>query len=55
MALWSVGALAIFVLDEERQAVAERDAALGAAELDVDGVTGDGEPVPVLRRLAWQR
>jgi leucyl aminopeptidase (aminopeptidase T) len=27
---------------------------IGSAELDVDGVAGDGERVPVLRNLAWQ-
>jgi leucyl aminopeptidase (aminopeptidase T) len=27
---------------------------IGSAELDVDGVTADGERVPVLRKLAWQ-
>ena len=27
---------------------------IGSAQLDVDGVTADGERVPVLRNLAWQ-
>jgi hypothetical protein len=27
---------------------------IGSAELDVDGVTADGERVPVLRNLTWQ-
>jgi leucyl aminopeptidase (aminopeptidase T) len=27
---------------------------IGSAELAVDGVTADGERVPVLRNLAWQ-
>ena len=30
------------------------DFMIGSAELDVDGVTPDGERVPVLRNLAWQ-
>ncbi len=30
------------------------DFMIGSAELDVDGVTADGERVPVLRNLAWQ-
>ena len=30
------------------------DFMIGSAELDVDGVTADGEGVPVLRKLAWQ-
>jgi aminopeptidase len=30
------------------------DFMIGSAELDVDGVTPDGERVPVLRDLAWQ-
>jgi len=30
------------------------DFMIGSAELDVDGVTADGERVPVLRKLAWQ-
>jgi len=27
---------------------------IGSAELAVDGVTADGERVPMLRNLAWQ-
>jgi hypothetical protein len=27
---------------------------IGSAELEVDGVTVDGERIPVLRNLAWQ-
>ena len=27
---------------------------IGSAELEVDGVTADGERIPVLRNLAWQ-
>jgi aminopeptidase len=30
------------------------DFMIGSAELDVDGVTADGERVSVLRNLAWQ-
>jgi aminopeptidase len=30
------------------------DFMIGSAELAVDGVTADGERVPVLRNLAWQ-
>ncbi|HEV7132677.1 MAG TPA: aminopeptidase, partial [Gaiellaceae bacterium] len=30
------------------------DFMIGSAELEVDGVTVDGERVPVLRNLAWQ-
>jgi len=30
------------------------DFMIGSAELEVDGVTADGERVPVLRNLAWQ-
>ena len=30
------------------------DFMIGSADLDVDGVTVDGERVPVLRKLAWQ-
>ena len=30
------------------------DFMIGSAELDVDGVTADGERAPVLRNLAWQ-
>jgi aminopeptidase len=30
------------------------DFMIGSAELDVDGVTAEGERVPVLRNLAWQ-
>jgi aminopeptidase len=30
------------------------DFMIGSAELDVDGVTADGERIPVLRNLAWQ-
>jgi len=30
------------------------DVMIGSAELDIDGVTADGERVPVLRNLAWQ-
>jgi aminopeptidase len=31
------------------------DFMIGSAELDVDGVTADGERIPVLRNLAWQQ
>ena len=27
---------------------------IGSAEMEVDGVTADGERIPVLRNLAWQ-
>ena len=30
------------------------DFMIGSAELEVDGVTADGERIPVLRNLAWQ-
>jgi aminopeptidase len=30
------------------------DFMIGSAEVDVDGVTADGERIPVLRNLAWQ-
>jgi aminopeptidase len=42
--------------DRERANVSARhiDFMIGSAELDVDGVTADGERVPVLRNLAWQ-
>ena len=30
------------------------DFMIGSSELEVDGVTADGERVPVLRNLAWQ-
>jgi aminopeptidase len=42
--------------DRERANVSTRhiDFMIGSAELDVDGVTADGERVPVLRNLAWQ-
>jgi aminopeptidase len=42
--------------DRERANVSARhiDVMIGSAELDVDGVTADGERVPVLRNLAWQ-
>jgi len=30
------------------------DFMIGSAELDVDGVSLDGERIPVLRNLAWQ-
>ncbi len=42
--------------DRERANVSAQhiDFMIGSAELDVDGVTADGERVPVLRKLAWQ-
>jgi aminopeptidase len=42
--------------DRERANVSGRhiDFMIGSAELEVDGVTADGERVPVLRSLAWQ-
>jgi aminopeptidase len=44
--------------DEDRERANESahhiDFMIGSAELDVDGVAGDGERVPVLRNLAWQ-
>jgi aminopeptidase len=42
--------------DRERANVSGQhiDFMIGSAELDVDGVTADGERVPVLRNLAWQ-
>jgi aminopeptidase len=42
--------------DRERANVSARhiDFMIGSAELDIDGVTADGERVPVLRNLAWQ-
>jgi len=42
--------------DRERSNHSARhiDFMIGSAELDVDGVTADGERVPVLRNLAWQ-
>jgi aminopeptidase len=42
--------------DRERANVSARhlDFMIGSAELAVDGVTADGERVPVLRNLAWQ-
>ncbi|MGB2874888.1 MAG: aminopeptidase [Gaiellaceae bacterium] len=42
--------------DRERANVSAQhiDFMIGSAELDVDGVTADGERVPVLRNLAWQ-
>src|SRR5512133_3235207 len=46
------------VEDEERERANESahhiDFMIGSAELDVDGVTIDGDRVPVLRNLAWQ-
>ena len=46
------------VEDEDRERANESaqhiDFMIGSAELDVDGVTADGERVPVLRNLAWQ-
>jgi leucyl aminopeptidase (aminopeptidase T) len=48
-------------LEEQARATAEAAYERGAkfvhdrsAELDVDGVTADGERVPALRSLAWQ-
>jgi aminopeptidase len=48
-----------FLVDEDDRARANVsgqhiDFMIGSAELDVDGVTADGERVPVLRKLAWQ-
>ena len=42
--------------DRESANVSARhiDFMIGSAELDVDGITADGERVPVLRDLAWQ-
>jgi aminopeptidase len=42
--------------DRERVNVSGQhiDFMIGSAELEVDGVTADGERVPVLRNLAWQ-
>ena len=42
--------------DRDRPNLSARhiDFMIGSAELDVDGVTADGERVPVLRNLAWQ-
>jgi aminopeptidase len=42
--------------DRERANVSAQhiDFMIGSAELDVDGVTADGERVPVLRNLTWQ-
>ena len=42
--------------DRERGNVSARhiDFMIGSAELEVDGVTVDGERIPVLRNLAWQ-
>ena len=46
------------VEDEDRERANESaqhiDFMIGSAELDVDGVTADGELFPVLRKLAWQ-
>jgi aminopeptidase len=46
------------VEDEDREranvSVQHVDFMIGSAELDIDGVTADGERVPVLRNLAWQ-
>jgi aminopeptidase len=40
--------------DRVNVSVQHIDFMIGSAELDVDGVTADGERVPVLRNLAWQ-
>jgi aminopeptidase len=44
--------------DEDRKRANESaqhiDFMIGSAELDVDGLSADGERVPVLRNLAWQ-
>ena len=42
--------------DHERGNVSARhiDFMVGSSELAVDGVTADGERVPVLRNLTWQ-
>ena len=42
--------------DHDRPNVSARhlDIMIGSAELDIDGVTANGERVPVLRNLAWQ-
>ena len=44
--------------DEDRErgnkSAAHIDFMIGSAELAVDGVTADGERVPILRNLAWQ-
>ena len=44
--------------DEDRERANESaqhiDFMIGSAELEVDGVTVDGERVPVLRNLTWQ-
>jgi aminopeptidase len=46
------------VEDEEREranvSAQHIDFMIGSSELAVDGVTVDGERVPVLRNLAWQ-
>src|SRR5207247_832486 len=44
--------------DEDRERSNESaqhiDFMIGSAEMEVDGVTADGERIPVLRNLAWQ-
>ncbi len=46
------------VEDDDRPRVNESGAHLdfmiGSAELEIDGITSDGDRVPVMRRLAWQ-
>ena len=46
------------IQDEDRKrtnaSARHLDFMIGSAELDVDGVTLDGERIPVLRNLAWQ-
>jgi aminopeptidase len=43
-------------IDRDRANVSAQhiDFMIGSAELDVDGVTAQGERIPVLRDLAWQ-
>jgi aminopeptidase len=48
-----------FVVDESdkprvNESAQHIDLMIGSAELDVDGVTADGERIPVLRNLDWQ-
>jgi len=48
-----------FLIEDEDRERANKSAQhidfmIGSAELEVDGVTADGERIPVLRNLAWQ-
>jgi aminopeptidase len=41
------------VIARVNHSVAHIDFMIGSAELEVDGVTADGERIPVLRKLDW--